>query len=159
MPKRALPGADELNVEAFQCVAMGARSMLVPVPTIQECGVTCVPINSTDHWLSKIVGNRCRGDAGLVVKEFVDGVLDAIKSAPALEAPSEPIAGGGQGESPGKTDMKGCAAIGLNSDSDEDELAARPGDTGKKARVPKGVPSFVRSSRRFQRHGDHGEEP
>ena len=138
MPKRAESSAEVLIIEAHQCVVMGGKTLPVAVPTIQECGVTCVALNSCDHWLNKIVGNRCRGDPSLVVKEFVDGVLDALQSEPSGEAPSNPTAAAGQGASPVKVVGTKRDVFGFNADSDEEELAARSIKPGKKARVPKG---------------------
>ena len=67
-----------MTVQQIDCLILGPKAQPVPIPTIKECGVICVPINSTDHWLNKIAGNRCQGEPQLVVKEFVDEILKAL---------------------------------------------------------------------------------
>ena len=140
MPKRKqAPALDDMRVEKIDCVILGRKVQPVPIPTIKECGVTCVPLNSTDHWLTQVASGRCRGDASLVVKEFVEDVLSVLLAAEgAGESPPTPrgrslAAAGGARESP--PEPKGRAAMGLDDDSDEAELALVPSELPhKKAR-------------------------
>ena len=46
---KAAPGLDAMTVEKVDCLILGPKAQPVPIPTIKECGVICVPINSTDH--------------------------------------------------------------------------------------------------------------
>ena len=130
MPKRGqVPALDDMKVEKVDCLIMGHKAPAVPLPTIKECGVTCVPINGSDHWLTQVISGRCRGDASLVAKEFIDEVLSVLGTADC-----------GGGETGGKNAVaaegagasshtpKGRAAMGLDDDSDEAELAVVPRD-------------------------------
>ena len=136
MPKRGqAPALDDMKVEKVDCLIMGHKAPAVPLPTIKECGVTCVPINGSDHWLTQVVSGRCRGDASLVAKEFIDEVLSVLGTADC-----------DGGETGGKNAVaaedagasshtpKGRAAMGLDDDSDEAELAVVPSGPPRKAR-------------------------
>ena len=135
MPKRGqAPALDDMKVEKVDCLIMGPKAPAVPLPTIKECGVTCVPINGSDHWLTQIVSGRCRGDASLVVKEFIDEVLSVLGAAAAGggETGGQPlVAAEGAGES--SAEPRGRAAMGLDDDSDEEELALVPSGPPRKA--------------------------
>ena len=136
MPKRTqAPALADLRLEKVECLVTGRKAQPIPIPQIQECGMTCVPINSTDHWLTQIASGRCRGDASLVVKEFVDEVLSVLAAAAdgGGETRGRPlVAAEGAGGSP--PNPKGRAAMGLDDDSDEAELALVPSAPPKKAR-------------------------
>ena len=143
MPKRGVRAeSDNMKVEDVKCLILGPKAQPVPIPTIKECGVTCVPINCTDHWLNKIAGDRCRGDASLVVKEFVDEVLKLLATAvgccgetggrPLVVAEDVP-AEDAPADEPEPKPM-GRAAMGLDDDSDEAELALVPSEPHKKVR-------------------------
>ena len=76
MPKKQSVTHDSISIADLPCVVVGSgyRARLVPIPTFKESGATCVAINSTDNWISKVVGDKGRADGQLVIKEFVDGL-------------------------------------------------------------------------------------
>ena len=80
MPKRRAPSdVDTMRIAQHPCVVLGSKKKLVPIPLIQECGATCVAINSADGWLNQVVADRCRGDSCFIVKEFVDDLIRALE--------------------------------------------------------------------------------
>ena len=126
MPKRSgSGGASAITVEQVACVIRGGNKEPLPIPTVTECGVTCVPLNSSAYWLNKIVGDRVRGDGTLILKEFIDGILVAL--AKDQEAATRPEEGssGGQGSGAAEAPL-GRSAMGLDDDSEEDVLAEMP---------------------------------
>ena len=139
MPKRADHAAvDCIRLEKVDCVILGGKKCPVPIPVITERGVTCVPVNSTDMWLNKVVGDRCRGDSQLVIQEFVREVLQMLQQGE--ESKERSSDAGGEGECPPLPPLadapKGRAAMGLDCDSDEAELAvvAQAAPTRKRPR-------------------------
>ena len=116
-----------IRLEDLPCAIRGEGKSrkCVLIPTIKECGVTCVPINSSDSWLSQLLGDRARGDGALIVKEFVEDLRDAIRretgAAPLTEErSSEAKANDSTGEPVGRQ------AMGLDDDSEEEALAEKP---------------------------------
>ena len=93
----------------------------MPLPVVEERGETLVALQASADWLTKIVGMGCRGDSHLVVKEFIDGVLNTLSgerpeaddAAMEAEERSSTAAGSAPAGEP-----KGRAAMGLNEDSD-----------------------------------------
>ena len=135
MPKRSGSAhAGAIRVEHVACVTRGDKSQPLPVPTITECGVTCVPINSSDAWLNKIVGERTRGDGQLVVKEFVDDILVELARVQEAAMQTEEGSSGAKGSDAAEEPL-GRSAMGLDDDSEEEALAEMP--MGKPARVRK----------------------
>ena len=137
MPKRKPPiDADAMRIEKHPCVIWGSKRNIVPIPLIQECGVTCVAINSFDHWLNKVVADRCRGDSCLIVKEFVDDLIRTLEGV--REAPVENTERSVCPDEGASTDApaKGRAAMGLDSDSDEEVLAETPVDDKTSRKKP-----------------------
>ena len=112
-----------MRIENHPCVIWGSKRNLVPIPLIQECGATCVAINSADGWLNKVVADRCRGDSCLIVKEFVDDLIRTLEGV--REAPDENTERSVCPDVGALTDTpaKGRAAMHLDSDSDEEVLA------------------------------------
>ena len=138
MPKRTqAPAVPDFRLEKVECLVMGRKAQPLPIPQINEGGKTCVPINSTDNWLPKVISGHCRGDGSMVVKEFVDEVELLLATASLADEGGEtrgrPLAAaeGAGGSSPTR---KGRSAFGLDDDSDEEELALVPSETPKKAR-------------------------
>ena len=138
MPKRTqAPAVPDFRLEKVECLVTGRKAQPMPIPQIQECGKTCVPINSTDNWLPKVISGHCRGDGSMVVKEFVDEVELLLATASLADEGGEtrgrPLAAAaGAGES--SPTRKGRSAFGLDDDSDEAELALVPSEPPKKAR-------------------------
>ena len=133
MPKRSNFGdLENMKVEQKHCVTLGGKYTPVPIPTITENGVECVPLNASSVWLTSIVGVGCRGDAQLVVKEFVTSVLQTLPEpgeggvgGDAREAEEgSSAAAGSEASDSKKMPPKGRAAMGLDDDSDEEEVAA-----------------------------------
>ena len=126
MPKRSgSADAGAIKVEQVACVIRGGKSEPLPIPTVTECGVTCVPINSSAHWLNRIVGDRVRGDGQLVLKEFIDGIL--VELAKDREAATRTEEGSSGGRGSGATEAPlGRSAMGLDEDSEEEVLAEMP---------------------------------
>ena len=140
MAKRASSGVDAVVVEMVHCVRVGARARPLPNPLIKECGATCVPINSTDPWLNKVVGDRTRADASYLIKEFIDGVLGELSSKHTESTPTTERSLGGE-STQGKEGSLGPEAVrpagrrGLrfDSDSDNEALEAIPMSEDKSA--------------------------
>ena len=129
MPKRRQPPeTDNMRISQHPCVSLGRGKQLVPIPLIQECGVTCVAINSHDGWLNRVVADRCRGDSCLVVKEFVDDLIRTLGRE--RETPEENTERSVCSDAGVSADIpvKGRAAMHLDSDSDEGVLAETPVD-------------------------------
>ena len=75
MPKRTqAPAVPDFRLEKVECLVTGRKAQPLPIPQINEGGKTCVPINSTDNWLPKVISGHCRGDGSIIVKEFIDEV-------------------------------------------------------------------------------------
>ena len=136
MPKRRPSSdVDNMRIETHPCVVLGSKKSLVPIPLIQECGATCVAINSHDGWLNKVVADRCRGDSCLIVKEFVDDLISTLSrgrevTGESAEPSVQPGVGASSTDTPSKdTPSKGRAAMHLDSDSDEGVLAETPADS------------------------------
>ena len=127
MPKRSgSADAGAIKVEQGACAIRGGKSEPLPIPTVTECGVTCVPINSSAHWLNKIVGDRVRGDGQLVLKEFIDGILVELAKDQEAATRTEEGSSGGQGSGATEAPALGRSAMGLDEDSEEDVLAEMP---------------------------------
>ena len=129
MPKRRPPSdVDTMRIAQHPCVILGPKKQPIPIPLIQECGATCVPINSADGWLNKVVADRCRGDSCLIVKEFVDDLIRTLgREREALDENTERSVRPDVGVL-ADTPAKGRAAMHLDSDSDEGVLAETPVD-------------------------------
>ena len=113
MPKRvAPPVVDDIKVEQAHCVMMGNRSQPLR-------GVRC----ANQFLLRRVVGDRTRGDATMVVKKFVDEAIQAMQQQAASEAEERSlvVADKAPVEVP-----KGRVAMGLDTDSDEGVLAEMP---------------------------------
>ena len=135
MPKRVLD-IDAIKVEKVLCVLLSPKSQPLPISYITECGVTCVPINSADPWLNKVLGDRCRGDAQLVVKQFVAEVFELLASQTKERSfvdDTKERSLVSEGGAPIEA-LIGRAAMGLDSDSDEEELALVPAEVVKPKR-------------------------
>ena len=79
MPKRSKFGdMGEMEMEERYCMTLGGKHVPVPNPVVDERGVKCVPLQASADWLTTLVGLGCRGDSHLVVKEFIDGVLNTL---------------------------------------------------------------------------------
>ena len=143
MPKRSKFGdLSDMEVEQVHCITLGGKHAPVPLPVVEELGVTLAPLHASTDWLTKLVGLGSRGDAHLVVKEFVDGVLNTLSGErPAAddaagEAEERSSAADGSapaGEPTGSAsagEPKGRAAMGLDADSDEEEVAAEEVEAG-----------------------------
>ena len=147
MPKRAnFSQLENMKVEQVHCVTtLGGKHAPVPIPIMCEQEVKCVALNASSDWLTKIVGRGCRGDAQLVVKEFVNSVLVELAiqlHAPMVEERSSASAGGDPAtlsEPP-----KGRAAMGLDDDSDEEEVAAMARASKVRKKTSKKVDATVR---------------
>ena len=129
MPKRRPPSdVDTMRIAQHPCVILGPKKQPIPIPLIQEYGATCVPINSADGWLNKVVADRCRGDSCLIVKEFVDDLIRTLgREREALDENTERSVRPDVGVL-ADTPAKGRAAMHLDSDSDEGVLAETPVD-------------------------------
>ena len=128
MPRRSKFGdLSDMEVKQIHCVTLGGKHAPVPLPVVEELGVTLVPLHASADWLTKLVGLGSRGDAHLVVKEFVDGVLNTLSGErPAADdaaGEAEERSSAAAGSAPAG-EPKGRAAMGLDADSDEGEVAA-----------------------------------
>ena len=149
MPRNKSVTHDCISIVDLPCLVVGSgyRARSVPIPTVKEGGATCVAINPTDNWISKVFGDKGRADGQLVIKEFVDGLwakLSGEEDTPAQ--PSKGIegqgasSGGDQGASSVGCVGRGRGAMGLDSDSEEGALGAawaesQGGSSAKKRRT------------------------
>ena len=140
MPKRRSLQPPLLQIEDVPCAVLGKGIVPVPIPKFQEHGLTCVALNSTDSWLNRVVSDRTRGEATQVLKEFIEGVIAEVKRILSdrnqdkeRSLPSDPTAGS---EPPNAR-----RAMGLDNDSDEEELAEMPMVDCKRARGVKNTPA------------------
>ena len=125
-----------MRIERHPCVVLGPRKQIVPIPLIQECGATCVAINSTDGWLNKVVADRCRGDSCLIVKEFVDDLIRALGREHEVAEEGTERSVPPDVEVVADTPAKGRAAMHLDSDSEEEVLAEAPVDDKPRRKKP-----------------------
>jgi hypothetical protein len=134
MPKRKVIGADDLKVDNVPYIAIGAKKPPVHIPLLVECGVTCVAINSTDVWLTNVVGDRTRSDKHFIIKDFIAVVLSALSKERPAEEEIETAGRPSERETAGR--LAGEEAVGrrtlvLDDDSDAEALEDIPMDEDK----------------------------
>ena len=129
MPKRKVIDADDLKVESVPYSAIGAKKPPEPIPLLVECGATCVAINSTDVWLTNVVGDRTRSDKHFIIKDFIAVVLSALSKERPAEEEIETAGRPAERETawrPAGEDASGGLRRLLESDSDVEALSDTP---------------------------------
>lgn len=123
MPKSTptLSSAAEIEIVTMPCIITGAGAPPLPIKQTTENGRSCVPFNSSEAWINKVLGDRCRGKTQLILKRFIDEMIQLLKQeveerSSTTSATSDPVGS----SRPGQT--KGRKAFGLDSDSDEVQL-------------------------------------
>ena len=125
MPARKAVGALAVEIAQKPCVVLGTgrKTILVAIPSFVECGIVCAAINATGTWLNKVVGEKGRADSQVVIKEFVDGLVEKMQRDAVSEGQAASSVGEeGRGESSVVKSQCGRGAMGLDEDSDEEVL-------------------------------------
>ena len=128
MPKRKVMDVQPMTLESRQCIFGGACGVPVILPIVQEGGVSCLTLNGYDNWLNLVVEGVTRGKYSQNVIDFLDELRDKLSKNGQSTSP-------GRGESCAAEDGESCAtplgkekpglgraALGLDSDSDEEDL-------------------------------------
>jgi hypothetical protein len=101
------------TVKEQPCLSDGVNKVSVPLPVFDLHGESCVAFNSSAAWIGLALEGRTRMEHTALISDFVDA---SIRTLPPLLA--------SVGDSPGADDMdpRGRSALGIDDDTDEEEL-------------------------------------
>ena len=163
MPKRKHGDDSPYVVETLPCLRGGGIIDVIPLPVEEVCGVSCIPLNAYAPWMNMALEGKARGEHQALVVSLVDGLINEIKdgSKPGEDNGSDPtedtdavVAAAAAEEalqSNTKPAKKGRAALGLESDSDEEALAeATPVGQKKQPKSAKKLPANTFHSLNFR---------
>ena len=137
MPKIKKGVVADMTFDNFPGFKIPGQTAPVLLPTVIDCGVTCICVNGSAGWLSQLL-SRGKQDADCVgvVQAFCEEVYTALRVQGRGSSDLVPVAGAaGQGV-PGK----GRSALGLDDDSDEETLAAADGSHVSPTKRPRLTP-------------------
>jgi hypothetical protein len=130
MPRRAVKCGKVFAVKEQPCLYDGVTKVPVSLPVVVIHGESCVAFNQSAPWIGLALEGKTRMEHTALISDFLDA---SIRTLPPLIATD--------GDSPGADDMdtKGRSALGLDDDTDEEDLhdgAAGAGGKKRRLRLP-----------------------
>ena len=134
MPKIKKGVVADMTFDHFPGFRVPGQTAPVLLPTLVECGATCICVNGSAGWLAQLLSRgKNEADCVGVVQAFCAEVHTALRVEGGGSSDQEASAGADGKSTPGK----GRAALGLDDDSDEEALAGADGPNRRPAKRPR----------------------
>ena len=151
MPKRKPESQEPFGIVHQPCLMGGGLRGLEVLPVEELCGVSCIALNAYAPWMNMALEGKSRGDHQGLVVSTINELFNKMKRP---SSSSEEEVQDAAPAAPAKV-LKGRAALGMDSDSDEEALAEAT-VSGSKRSYKTGLPRA--SSKTFHTIDFHGLE-